>query len=472
MQLMSLLVGVLAMTYVVGSTSNRGLARFLAPESVAIVMLFAIFSVRPLFDNRFSEQTFYGYVPSAAGERTALLVGVVCMTSFAVACFFWSVRPARAAELRATERKSETREVRLSARKVLVISLVGAVVYTVMLFVIAGRGTVAALSGGRSADVAIAGVPELILLIPMLGSVVVTLFIISRRDTSISRSEALYCLMAVAVSLVLLSQLGNRRFLIPAALMPVIGLLVRKPIRLGGHHVLLALVAFVFIAIVPMVRSAGARMPGENLLTASWRYLGERGVAGVLTPVFASYDTEMLDYIALMSEKLPPNAGMQFGLGRGTLVEFFLRPLPSSITGVQYSDQLLTLVWGGGCGQPVCPVASVAGVLYFEGGIMAVALGTFVFAAGLRVLSNRLAYNANLRVLPTTCVTVVSAFALIATRTNTVHSLWWSIYALVLVLVVYWVVSRPVGSASGEMRTTHRGTRPAMAARMSSTGAR
>jgi hypothetical protein len=443
-QLISLVVGILTTTYVVGSTANRGLARFLAPESIAIIMLFAIFSVRPLFSDRFSEQTFYGYVPSAAGERTALVAGIVCMVCFAAACFFWSVRPARAAELETRVPEPEKRVVILSGKRVVAMSVAGAIVYGLMLVAIAGTGTLAALSGGRSADVVIAGVPEVILLVPMTGSIVTTLFIINRRHGTITRSEVMCCVAAVGVSLVLLSQLGNRRFLIPAALMPLMAMLVRRTMRIRGHHVALALVGFVFIAIVPMVRSAGARMPGENLLTASWRYLGERGISGVLTPVFASYDTEMLDYIALMSQKITADTGIGFGMGRGTLVEFLLRPLPSSITGVQYSDQLLTSIWGGGCGQPVCPVASVAGVLYFEGGIVAVALGSFAFASVLRFLSNRMAYSSGLRELPLTCVIVASAFALIAARTNTIHSLWWVLYALVLVLVVYRFASRPV----------------------------
>jgi hypothetical protein len=454
-QLISLVIGVLATIYVVGSTANRGLARFLAPESIAIIMLFAIFSVRPLFSNRFAEQTFYGYVPSLVGERTALLAGIVCMACFAAGCFFWSVRPARAAELAARVPKPEKRLVNLSAKKVLVVSVVGAVVYALMLVAIAGTGTVAALSGGRSADVVIAGVPEVILLVPMTGSIVTTLFIINRRHAMIIKSEAIYCVAAVGVSLVLLSQLGNRRFLIPAALMPLMAMLVRKTMRIRAYHVVLALVGFVFIAIVPMVRSAGARMPGENLLTASWRYLGDRGISGVLTPVFASYDTEMLDYIALMSQKITADTGIGFGMGRGTILEFLLRPLPSSVTGVQYSDQLLTSIWGGGCGQPVCPVASVAGVFYFEGGLIAVALGTFAFAAVLRFLSNRMAYSSGLKLLPITCVTVASAFALIAARTNTIHSLWWVLYALALVLVVYRVVSSPATTTPRSNPSVH-----------------
>jgi hypothetical protein len=450
MQLVSLVVGIIATVYVFSSTSNRGLARFMAPEVIAMLMLFSIFSIRPLFADRFAEQTFYGYIPTPAGEHTALVIGTVCMTFFALGCFLASVRPAKAAVLRARRPPAETRVVRLSATRALMIACGGAVLYVLLLLAVAGPGTVAALGGGRSQDVAIGGVPEFVLLVPMTGSIVATLFIISRRDSVITRREAVLCLCAVSVSVVLLSQLGNRRFLIPAALMPIIAILVRRTLRVRAYHVVIALVAFLFIAIVPMVRSAGARMPGENLLTASWRYLGERGIAGVLTPVFASYDTEMLDYIAFMSQKLTSNSGIGFGLGRGTVVEFLLRPLPSSVSGMQFSDQLLASVWGGGCGQPVCPVASVAGVLYFEGGVVAVAIGSLAFAIALRFLSNRLGFSRSIRLLPLTCVAVASAFALIATRTNTVHSLWWTLYAIVLTLLVHRMVStrtRPVTSA-------------------------
>jgi hypothetical protein len=456
MQLTSLVVGALALVYVISSTSNRGLMRFLAPESIGMIMLFAIFSVRPLFGNRFDEQLFYGFVPSPAGQHTALVVGTVSMAAYALGCFICSVRPTRAAELAQAQKTTDGRSVELSAEKAVVFAIAGAALYVVLLLAVAGSSTVAALSGGRSAEVAIAGVPEFVLIVPMSGSVAVAIFLLYRRGTYLSLREVLLCLFSIAVSLVLLSQLGNRRFLIPAALIPVIAGLLRRRIAVRAYHVLIAAVAFMFVAIVPMVRSAGARMPGENLLSASWRYLGDEGISGVFTPVFASYDTEMLDYIALMSERLPPNTGIGFGLGKGTLVEFLLRPLPSSITGTQYSDALLTSVWGGGCGQPVCPVASVAGVLYFEGGILAVGLGTFLFAVILRWLSNRLAYSATLATMPATAVVVASAFALVATRTNTVHSLWWVIYTLALTYGIYLLSSRRIRLRSSPIKLDPR----------------
>lgn len=448
MSMFTFAVGLISVISVVASNPVRGLGRWLAPDTIAIVMLFMIFGIRPLFVGRFSERTIYGYTPTDSGEQTALTVGVVCMGAFAVGTFFASRSPKKLDQLASRSPSASGRLLNISARQTLLIAFGSVGVYLAIIFVLAGPRVISALGAGRSADPSLTGVPELVLLFPMGGSLAAALFLMSRRGVSITRTEGLLLLTACVTSIVLLSQLGNRRFLIPGVLIPVIALLMRRSVRLRLVHVALAFGAFLFIAIIPMVRSAGARLPGETLLTATARYLGTQGIGGVLSPVFASYDTEMLDYIGIAADRIQGASAPGFGAGRGTFVEFLTRPLPGLLhLPTPYSDALLTSIYGGGCGDPVCPVASVGGVLYFDGGVTGVLLGSILFGIGLRWLSVMWVTNKRLTPISATIVAIFSAFALIMTRTNTIHAIWWAIYASLLSGAIYFTASKVQAAA-------------------------
>ncbi|RUR01226.1 hypothetical protein [Labedella endophytica] len=442
---LSAVVAMITLLYMVATSPVRGLGRFVAPDTTAAVMLAMIFGVRPLFTDRFEIRTMYGLIPDTNALDTAMTVGVVSLSFFGFGAFIAAVRPTRAAIFSKQSAPIERREVRLTAGGVLGISVFAIALYVAAIIVLAGPSSLTALSGGRSEDATLGGVPEFVLVIPMAGSVAATIFFISRRNRQIHVFELLLILAAIAISLTALSQLGNRRFLIPGLLIPLVAALIRSPVRLKAWHLVLGVVGFLFLAIVPMVRSAGARMPGENLLTASLRYFGDEGFRGVLTPVFASYDTEMLDYIAVFAGQPNP----EYGLGRGTLLEFLARPLPGDVFGTAFSDQVLTSIWGGGCGQPYCPVGSLAGVLYFDGGLPAVAVGSFLFGIAVRFIANRWAFNSMLSTVSASSIAVVSGFALVAARTNTVHAIWWCVYVLLLMAGIYLISSRRMdGQAS------------------------
>ncbi|WP_420178750.1 O-antigen polymerase [Paenarthrobacter sp. TA1.8] len=453
MALFSLFIGAVCLLYILCTNPVRGIGRFLAPDTMVMLTMVSIFSIRPLFENRFEIRTIYGIMPDEASVDAAVLVGIVFMVSFTAAVFLNRVRPRRRSELVGEAKVIERRELRITASKTALVALVAFVAYIAVLTVLSGPSVFARLAAGRSSEAGLGGVPELVMILPMAGSITAALFIISRRGLVITRREWLVLAVAPLVSVMALSQLGNRRFLIPAILIPVVAALIRKPVRVKLSHVVVAFIAFLMLAIIPMVRSAGARMKGEGLLEASWRYFQTEGLQGVLTPVFASFDTEMLDYIAIISR--PLGDGIPYGFGRGTVLEFFLRPLPSGISETTpYSDAVLTSVWGGGCGTPVCPVASTAGVLYFEGGLAFVAIGAFLYGILAARLSNAWKFNQHLSTLKLTTVALASAFALVATRTNTVHAIWWALYAVLLCFAVHWFLSRPIKPTRSNFAST------------------
>lgn len=441
---LAFVIGLLALSYVAFSCPVKGLGRWLAPDTLSMLMLFMIFGIRPLFRNRFQVRSIYGLTPSAAGSRTALIAGILGMAAFAGAAFVFRLRPRSRALLQNKSPQVPRRRVRVTAVGALTIAIGGTVTYVLLVLLLAGPSVLRSLSGGRSVAANLGSMPEIGLLVPIAGSVAAAIFILSRRGLRISRTEVYLVIAAIAVSVIVLAQLGNRRFLIPSILIPAIAALIRKPVRLRLLHCAGVFAALVILAIIPMVRSAGARSPGDNLVTASWRYLQAEGIEGALTPIFSSYDTEMLDYVAIGSDEIRDGAGPGFGKGRGTLLEFVTRPLPSSMNpGRPYSDQMLTSLYGGGCGKPVCPVASVVGVLYFDGSQPFVLAGCFLVGAFVRWLSIRWTYNAQLGLLGTTSVAVASSFAFVGVRTDTVHAMWWCIYSLMIAALVYRLCSTP-----------------------------
>lgn len=450
MEILSITLSLLSLLYVVASTPVKGVGRFLAPDTMAATMLVAIFGVRPLFDDRFEGGAWYGrYVPSAEGETLSLLVGVLATVGLALGALATQGKVAHMAKRGNNHTGQSQHKVYFTAKRVLVTSLVSTLAYIIMLTALAGPSIFRQLSRGRSSDLQLGGIPEIVMMTPMTASLSVAIFLLAHRHRKLLGHEIVILLTAATSSLILFAQLGNRRFIIPAILIPAIAALVRKPMRVKLWHIAIAAVGIVLLAIIPMVRAAGARRPGEGLLAAAWRYLQNEGILGTIRPIFVSYDTEMFDYVAVAAPALEK---LGFGVGRGTLVEFITRPLPERLAPTQaWSDVVLTELFGGKCGDPFCPVASYPGVLYFEGGLAIVAIGSFAAGMFLRTIASKLQHNGALN-LPTLMNTVIiSAFALVAIRTNTVHAAWWILYTIAISYAICYIntlfsISRKVPS--------------------------
>jgi hypothetical protein len=323
------------------------------------------------------------------------------------------------------------------------ISVGSIALYLVALILLVGPASVLAMGGGRSADVVTAGVPAIVMMIPLMGSLAASIYIISLGPRSPIRwKELLTIVLVVSLSVVMLSSLGNRRFLIPAVLMPVIAVAAMRKTPARAIYMILGVLGFLLTAILPMVRSSGSRLAGETLLDSIVRYASEQGLDGIVLPVFASNDTEMLDYIGVFLRQVE-SGHQSFGFGQGTFGDFLTSSIPSALfKGTSYSDQILTNIWGGGCGKPFCPVASVVGVSYFDAGIFGVILGCGVFGYFMGWLTNRLTRLQNLGPFAATTTVIFSSFAIVLTRTNTINALWWSIYTIVLATPILWLTTR------------------------------
>lgn len=433
------LTSVSAFIYMVISTPVRGLGRFLAPDVMSVMMLGVVFGVRPLFNDRFEDGAWYGlYLPTDEGSTTALWVGFLSMIGLVVGAAL--SRHSTFSRRLLVRRRTTITRTWFGAWRCLLVTLFSAASYFAALTTFAGAGVFERLSAGRSDETALEGLPEIAMILPLGGSIAATLIFLANRHRRLTLVELLSVLISISVSVSLVSQLGNRRFIIPAVLMPIMASLMKNPVRLKLWHVVVGVVGMLFIAIVPMVRSTGARQAGEGIFAASLRHLQEEGIGGVLKPIFVSYDTEMLDYVAVAA---PTFETSSFGWGRGTILEFILRPLPSGASGTEaWSDAILTRLFGGGCGEPFCPVPSYPGLLYFEGGLFVVFVGSLIMGVGLRYLALRWQYNGQLGTFASLSTAILSSFALVAMRTNTVHAAWWAIYTILLGFAIYLIAVR------------------------------
>jgi hypothetical protein len=419
-------------------------------------MLVSIFAVRPIL-LEVDADLLYGRDYSLGNLDKAVAIGTIGIASFAAGVAWRRLRSrAKVAPLDASLLAKWNLRSGASAR-VLVAALAGVVAYVVLIAELAGTSALSALGGGRSDAVDTAGVPEIVMVLPMSGSVAAAILLLMLpRDSRLPPPFLLAAITATMISVATLSQLGNRRFLIPALLLPLLGLLARRVVRVRLWHVLTAVPALLVLATLPFVRSAGARGPGESLPEALLRVISEKGVVGTVEAVFTSNDTEMLNYIALF-ERYRTDRLIEFGQGRGTLLEFVVRPLPSGVApGTPYSDEVLTRIWGGGCGEPLCPVASAVGVGYFDFGFPGVVILLVAFGYAMASLSLHLAQIELSGLSSATAVVVFSSYSVVLTRTNTVHALWWAIYTTAMALVVAAFVAKRGDPLLGMSRSRRR----------------
>lgn len=443
------LIDAIPIIFVIASCPLKGLSRLLAPDTLVVIVLFSVFAVRPLFLNRL----FYGLMPTHDGEIVASVVGTLLLWSIAIGVYLSSHRyvNARASESYTTASKVEpaNHDSYPSAVRAVLITIVALVFYFGAQVAFFGLSAVTGMAAGRTATAV--GVPEVIVSIPLAGSIASAALILSRMSRNIFLSEWLAIGFCSSASLIATSLGGDRRYMIPAILIVVIALLMRRPLRIRLWHLPMGLLALSFLAALPNIRSAGARKGGEGLVGAFIRSFSESGgLRGLGQAFFVSYDTEMYDFTALLAEEL--DAGrLQLGLGSGTIIEFISHPFPKNIT--PFVERTLVLkealfnygCIGGSCKTPF-PVLSAGGTLFLDGWYLGVVIGGVALGFGSRRLSQRWARAAKLSIPQNLVTAICSSYALIAARTDTIYAIWWCIYALIIaaVIVVVLGVNRPL----------------------------
>ncbi len=422
----------------------------LSPFSITLLLLGAIFGVRPLIIEAEGGQWWLYGIDVSNGVRLAAIVGLWAILAL-IAGYAFSFSRKRRVQI-SLGLAGKAPSVRLAA----LISLACSAAWFVSMAIIGGGFQfLQQLAAGRSAEIAsrLEGVPVFFSAIPVAGVVAVSVARAYReREAKLPIREAVLFWLAIAAGSLPPLALGNRRLLIPVALCALIVVLRRrweKRITLAAAAIVAA--GALVVAALPFVRSAGSRTASGNLVDSLVAFFEENGVGETVRSFFVSYDTEMFSYIALLGPRL--GDGIPYGAGRGTLGELILQPIPASIAPwPTWSNSLLTDVFGGGCATVACPVPSVVGILFFDLGLIGVLLGMFCVGLVIAAVERALVHADGFRLA---AALTVAGFAPGLIRGNTVSQLWIVLNVLLVAFAVLWVMaprsrSRARGFAAGK----------------------
>ncbi|MGV0720490.1 hypothetical protein ABQF17_07285 [Mycolicibacterium elephantis] len=445
------LINLIPVALVVLTNPLRGVSRLVAPDTLVVVMLYAIFAVRPLYTDRFASprarEWYFGITPTAEGQLTASIIGMVLLWGIAIGVIWrteWRkssvIREELSSDLKGRADLEQDTSSRLPTGIAIIVTLIALALYFAVLMRVIGLSGILAMSGGRSAAAHPASVPEIVMQLPLAGSVASATLILTARTSKINAASWIVIAFCTVASIVTVSQLGSRRLMIPAILIVVTALLMRKPVRLRFWHLAAGSVAFLALMTMPMVRGAGGRDEGEGIFAALARAVGETGPVNAVEYFVTSYDTIMYDYIAVLASELE-NGRLKLGLGSGTIVEFLAHPFPANMTPfLERSSELKAHIFHYSCFGPDCPVRnpviSVGGTLFFDWWHLGVLIGGIIVGFVVRAIAFRWSRAASLSTSQNLITAVCASYAMIAARTDTVWAIWWCIYTIIIALLV------------------------------------
>ncbi|MBD5785278.1 hypothetical protein IF650_03710 [Cellulosimicrobium terreum] len=445
----------------------------LGPLGLATGMLVAVFGVRPLLMAQRDSFDFYGLRVTDGFVLASWigLVALVCLyTGYGLASLARRSRlrvgpPGRAARPRPAVPDPAVPdpvvpdpalpEPPMRAALLTAVVLVGAWFVALAAFG-GGISFLALMFAGRSDQVAarMSGLPALVMALPVVGALVLAVVRVQlERVRRLSAGERLAFWATIAAAVVPATALGTRRFLLPVLILALVAALAPSwNRRVRASQVALGIGALVVLATVPFVRSAGSRTPGTSLTGAMVDYYGSTGPTSVVEKFFLSYDTEMFSYVAYVAPRL--GADMPWGRGRGTVVELLTAPLPAGVVSESWSNERLTSLFGGSCGEFLCPVPSLPGALYFDLAMVGVVLGMVLFGWAVRAAESGPVTGTGARLV---VAMGFIAFVPNVVRGNPATQLAILAQIVVVALVVLWVLGRS-GRAVGRRPRPTRAT--------------
>ncbi|MEX5270575.1 hypothetical protein [Kocuria sabuli] len=427
---LTLVIG--AISWIVGTGLRRG--AFLAPYSLILLILLSIFGFRPLLmPNEPASFAFYGY-NIASGYELASIIGfagtIAFVVGYAARNLYSQGKTPTSIPVPALPRLTPGRA-NCAAWVLLALWLL------IMIVVGGGPGFLSLLFAGRSEAVnrVFAGLPAFVPALPVVACLMVaTIRFKSERIRRYTPQQNLaYWIVAVA-AVVPPSALGTRRFLIPSVIIMVVGSFAQTWNRKVRPAWLAAVVvAFLVLAIVPFVRSAGSRVGGRtDLLGAMSVYFRDEGARGTLDNFFLSYDTEMFNWLAYFGPRM--GESVPYGWGRGTIGELLASPLPASLAPLdRWNDVLLGYAFDTACSlETVCPVPSIVGILFTDMSWIGLIFGMFLLGVLAGGFERTLLYSSGNY---TAALLLVAGFSVLFARGNSMAQAW----IAVQVFVVWWV---------------------------------
>lgn len=340
-----------------------------------------LFGVRPLLMIWGGEESYYG-VDISESLTTATLLGLMGFSAFVVGYVCVSRSKIVSAEA------APTKDVPAPlARAALVgLTILGAAIYAAFLawrFGSVGRGF-EMVRAGRSLELAsgFGGASEYLTAAPILATVGAAALVITQRGR-LSLVDRVLLLAATCVPLLIFGFLGNRRFVIPAVLIPLVAWYLVTAVRPKWKTVIIGgAVAFLVLAAVPYARAAGARDQAGGFVPAMQALL-KSPVELIVDRFLGSHDTEMVAALAVQTEIV-----RQPYWGRASVGDLLIAPIPSALfpKPVTARNEVLIEIYGAPC-QAVggrCPDFSVVGTFHQDlpyGGVVVGCLMLGAFSA-------------------------------------------------------------------------------------------
>lgn len=408
-----------------------------------LLILVSIFAVRPLLmPGKLESFTFYGYSIGGGFQASAIL-GFIGIFAFVLGAMFWSLALTKLHIQKQCTPSPVTVVPPWAPRRSVTIAWGLSASWLLFMIVVGGGvGFLAVLFAGRSEAVIarLENVPAFVGALPVIGCLTVaTVRFQYERLIKYTREQNWAYWLVAAGSVVPPMALGTRRYLIPSILIALAGALANswwQKIRI--KWVAAGVVGFLALAIVPFVRSAGSRtaLGGDSdLLGAMALYFQEEGLRGTLNNFFLSYDTEMFNYVAYLSQTM--GESVPFGMGRGTVGELIAMPLPAAITPFQrWNDVLLTYAFGANCGyQSACPVPSIVGVLYSDLALPGLIIGMFILGIMVARFEVQMLNSSG---IGTAMLLLTAGFSIAFARGNSMAQIWIAVQCY----FVWWAVQK------------------------------
>lgn len=427
---------VLGLVAIVVMTKGR-IGEITSPFSLTILTCLSIFAIRPLLQIYVTDEyTFYGH-SARAGFNSAALVGFLFLVS--VICGY-ALHVPRTPRVRAILAAERARNTSVLSVVVAAIAFTGAWFLT-MTLVGGGPAFLGELFSGRSDQIArrLSNVPNLVWALPTSAGVALSWHVMNWREQGIlTKSQYIAIGAAFIATTVPPLSLGVRRFLLPTILSMAIALVWRnRNRRVKASAIVVVVTTVLFLAAIPYVRSAGSRGDTTSIGVALQQYVQEEGLVGSFQSYFISYDTDMFDFVAVLSdgETLP----VPLGLGRALLGDVVLSAFPAALQPVElYSDQVLMRLQGFGCNRRGCPVASLPGVAFYDGSWLFVGL----VGLGTGLLTREYQRFVLSRLPPSLTALTGVSFAIILVRGNTPNVLWIALNVLAASAALRYLASR------------------------------
>ncbi|MGI8707388.1 MAG: O-antigen polymerase [Actinomycetota bacterium] len=264
--------------------------------------------------------------------------------------------------------------------------------------------------------------------------------------------------IVVAASLyptVLFFLLGNRRFIIPSILIPVIAsyfMSGRRPRRLT--LLVVAPLTFLLVATIPYARTSGAREQAGGTAPIYQKALARP--ADVWDRFIGGVDTAMLPALGIELDTLKRPS--DFYLGQASVGDVFLAPIPHVLfpsKPVTARNDMLIRSFGVPCSRAGCADFSIIGTFYQDGWWVGVGLGMLlVGVASGWVWRRRLEAPSDPRRVVVAATTAV--FLPIIFRAGFMPSFTWFLMFLVPSLVGLELACRQRPGQSATPRATAR----------------